>query len=192
MHFILTRIAETFHKTNSTVFFFSLLDIRTFYQLSLFNLLISKEGLKEKEAMLLYLSKSFSALVVDTYRQATRERKDVIEFPGHLCCFRMSLPSFWVQSKFWFSWKAWSFRDSYYVVISATWLYSPWISLNSHGSARILLSWGMTTLHKWNSRNRRAHRLCTSNLLTYRVLCYIKLHLQSTGSMTELLRISGW
>lgn len=183
-----------FHKTNSTLFiyFFLLLDICTFYQHSLLNLLISKEGLKEKELMSLYLSKSFSALVVDTYRQATRERKDETEFPGHLCCFRMSLLSFWVQSKFWLSWKVWSFRDSHYLVISATWLYSPWISLNSHGSARILLSWGITTLYKWNSRNRRAHRLCTSNLLTYRVLCYIKFHLQSTHSMTELLRISRW
>ena len=97
MHFTLTRIAEMFHKTNSTLFiyfFFLLLDICTFYQHSLLNLLISKEGLKEKELMSLYLSKSFSALVVDTYRQATRERKDETEFPGHLCCFRMSLLSF--------------------------------------------------------------------------------------------------
>ena len=93
MHFILIRIAEMLHKTNST-FFFSLLDICTFYQHSLFNLLISKEGLKEKELMLLYLSKSFSALVVDKYRQVTRGRKDVIEFPCHLCCFRILLPSF--------------------------------------------------------------------------------------------------
>ena len=51
MHFTLTRIAEMFHKTNSTlfIFFFLLLDICTFYQHSLLNLLISKEGLKEKE-----------------------------------------------------------------------------------------------------------------------------------------------
>ena len=78
MHFTLTRIAEMFHKTNSTFFFFFfflLVDICTFYQHSLLNLLISKEGLKEKELMSLYLSKSFSALVVDTYRQATKEER---------------------------------------------------------------------------------------------------------------------
>lgn len=57
---VLTKMAEMLHKT----VFISLLDMHTFYQHSIFKLLMSKEGLKEKERRLLYLSKSFSALVV--------------------------------------------------------------------------------------------------------------------------------
>ena len=52
MYFILTRKAEMFHKTNSFTFIL-LLDRHTFYQYFVFELLISKEELKEKQLRLL-------------------------------------------------------------------------------------------------------------------------------------------
>lgn len=164
--------------------------------LSAFSLLMSKEGLKEKETELFsfpFLLSSFSVCVVGWYREVTWVRKDMIEFLG-CSCF---LSAFEASSG--------SNRKHGLLGLSAPGLPSPrrhtltkfwlWVLLNSHASC--ISQNSVTTRHPqhclWTGQQGRgqgAHPHGTHVLCSWHTPLSHPTSLKSTISKMKLLTIS--